>query len=233
MYSTIQLLNECGLIEIDWLSAKRDERHKNEHLLQKIIGFVTVYNIRPPITVILSLQHLPRPKEIAVLHRDTIRNTESLVVDDNYVKVTPDIFRSQLDDSYVFDINEMATHYIIIKGGRPCKILKDESLKLINQFSLSKSFASILWKEMGIKRTPLYYFRLKSSCEYFGKNWSVTITFCDDNILRVTAWKGISTPVVWDTGARFIFTKNYPALLLIPERSKNSFSCEIRTVEPF
>ena len=192
MYSTIQLLNECGLIEIDWLSAKRDERHKHEHLLQKIVGFVTVYNIRPPITTILSLQNLPRPKEIAILHQNSIQNTGSVVVDDNYVKVTPDIFRSQLDDSYVFNINEVATHYLIIKGEKPCKILKDESLKLINQFSLSKSFATTLWSEMGIKRKLFTIYGPSQAVSISAKTGPLPLRFVM-NILRVTAWKGIST----------------------------------------
>ena len=229
MYSTIQLLNECGLIEIDWLSAKRDERHKHEHLLQKIVGFVTVYNIRPPITTILSLQNLPRPKEIAILHRNSIQNTGSVVVDDNYVKVTPDIFRSQLDDSYVFNINEVATHYLIIKGEKPCKILKDESLKLINQFSLSKSFATTLWSEMGIKRKPLYYLRSKSSC-VFRQNWSLPLRFVI--IYYEYSLEGYFHPSSLGHGCAFILQK-ITRFASHPERSKNSFSCEIRTVENF
>lgn len=233
MYATIQVLKNCGLIEVDWLKAHKEDKHKNEHLLTKIHGFITVYTLRPPITTLLKAQHLPRPKELAIMRRQPPAQSGSLVINDGFVKVTPNIYRSPLDDCYIFDTGDEFTHYLIVEGKKPCRILQAEISKIINQFALCESFPGILWLEMGLKRTPLYIQRFKSSCKYFGKNWSVTITFCPDTVLRITGWDGITTRVAWDTGQNYIFTDSTPTLVLTPRRSQASFSCEIDTVEPF
>jgi len=233
MYATIQALQKCGLIEVDWLSAHKEERHKHEHLLTKIHGFITIYTLRPPVTTLLKEQYLPRPKELAIVQRKPPGQSNSVIVNDGFVKVTPNIYRSPLDDCYIFDTNDELTHYLIVEGKKPCTILQSEISKIINQFSLCPSFPKVLWSEIALDRVPLYVQRFKSSCKFFGKGWSVTITFCPDTVLRITAWDGISTQVSWDTGEAYIFTEATPTLVLTPKRSLTSFSCDIDIIEPF
>lgn len=231
MYATIQALKKCGLIEVDWLRAHKEEKQKNEHLLAKIHGFITVYTLRPPITTLLKEQHLPRPKELAIVQRPG--QSKSLVINDGFVKVTPNIYRSPIDDCYIFDTNDEYTHYLIVEGKTPCSILQSEILKIINQFALCPDFPNIIWSEIGLKRTPRYVQRLKSSCKFFGDDWSVTITFCPDTVLRITAWDGIITPIDWDTGQAYIFTDSFPTLVITPKRFETSFTCDIDILEPF
>ena len=233
LYDTIKKLKQSSLLELSWLISQREKRQENEHLLQKIVGFITVYNVRPPITTVLDLLKLPRPKEIAVIDNRKGENKETIIVDSNYVKVTTMIYRSTLDDSYVFNFNENCSHYLIVLGGKPNELLQQETNKIVHQFSLTAEFPKAVWSELKIKRTPTHFARSKTKCVFYGKHWSVTVTFCPDNVSRITAWTGINTAVPWDTGQPFVITTNTPALVLTPKRAKHSFSCDIEEVERF
>lgn len=232
-YIDIENLQKCKLLEFHWLISQKDNRQKNEHLLPKIKGFITTYNMRPPITTILSLQKLPHPKELAVVDENRVEANKSIIVDNNFVKVTSDIYRNILDDSYVFNCNDQSTHYLILSGGTPNALLQGEINKLLHQLTLSSDFPKFIWERFKISKQPTHFLRTKSSCKFFGQNWSVTITLCPDNVLRITEWINVHIPVTWDTGESFVITQNLPPLLLQPKRSKNRFSCEIEVLERY
>lgn len=231
-FELIETLKKSKLIALDFLIKQQANRRKNEYLLKDIVGFLTVYPTRPCLSVYLDLMKLPQPKEIAILHKPP-EDEEPFSNSTHIVKVTSSIFRSIVDDSYIFDVNLNLKYYLIVKNGVPNALLKKEIATMFHQLSISEEYPLHIWKATGIDRKPTHFLRCKSSCTFYGNGWGVTVTFCPDAVLRVTGWVGMETFVAWDTGAPFIITTGTPPLLFTPKRSKIKFETEIEELEDF
>ena len=234
MLSQLALLKESGLLPLSDLIEQRDRRHENEHLLSKIVGFVTEYQNRPSTLTLLEHQRLPSPKELTICtNSEEFPIHQNLAKRDGLVKVTACIWRSTLDDMYLFHLHASRTFFLIIKGREGCKRLNREMATLVNQLAIGPEFPKYLWSNTKLTRVPSHVLRRKASCSFYGETWSVEVTFCPDQVVRITGWTGISVKVDWDTGKEFVITKGSPPLLLTPTRSKHAFSTVIEELDGF
>ena len=234
MLSQLALLKDSGLLPISDLIEQRDRRHENEHLLSKIVGFITEHQTRPSTLTMLEHQRLPQPKELNICsNSEEFPNYQSFAKKEGMVKVTAFIWRSTLDDMYLFHLHATRTFYLIIRGMEGCKRLNREMATLVNQLAIGPEFPKYLWSNTKLTRVPSHVLRRKASCRFYGETWSVEVTFCPDQVVRITGWTGISVKVDWDTGKEFVITKGSPPLLLTPSRTKHAFSTEIEELDGF
>ncbi len=221
MYEYINDLRSAGLFPVATLLAEED-RSRHEHLLTKIIGVLVTSHERASSLILFRREKLPRPRELTVYENSAVETV--LFGKTSMVRVSAYIWRSTIDDTYAFHLSPQRTFYLIIEGLTPCDLLQAEIMQLVNQFSYSKEFPIYLWGQSRLQREILYFLQKNLSCTFFGKGWSVELTYCEDHVVRVTGWTGLATKVSWDTNASFVITTGSPALLFRPTRSKNGFS---------
>ena len=103
-FELIETLKKCRAICLKTLIEQKSNRRQNEHILKDIVGFLTVFPTRPCTSTYLDILNLPLPKEIAIMNDDfeTLLNDTSSKVPKYITQVSSHIYRSLIDDSYIF-----------------------------------------------------------------------------------------------------------------------------------
>lgn len=231
IHGSINDLTSSGLFPVAKLMEQAGDRQKNEHLLSRLVGFLMTSSMRPNVLILFKTQNLPHPRELTVYENSEVE--EIPFGNSAMVRVSSYIWRSTVDDTYVFHLSPQREFFLVIRGFEPCPLLRSEALLLVHQLSSQPDFPLYLWRQGRLKREVHYYQQKGLSCVYYGRNWSVELTFCEDHVVRITGWTGMPAKVTWDTGTSFVITRATPALVFRPTRSKNAFSTTIDVVHPW
>ena len=178
------------------------------------------YQARPSTLTMLEQQRLPQPKELTFAPTARSFRTTRVLQRKTDGQVTAFIWRSTVDDMYSH-LHATRTFYLIIRGMEG-KRLNREMATLVNQLAIGSEFPVPLEQhkaDAGAKpRAPA-----EGQLQILRRDWSVEVTFCPDQVVRITGWTGICQGGLGH-GKEFVITKGFPPLLLTPTRTKHALA---------